>query len=359
VAVRRTRLVLVALTGLTLAPWAFAPPSIAAPPYSDYQDCVADHFYSVAQCRREFLGGGGGLSTLAIVGIAVGGLLLAAGTGWLVIRWWRARQSRRPAPQMEGRRDPRPSEASPGQVPTEWRPGWYPNPDNPREQRYWDGRVWTDQTMALSVFDRLGGFGLKPSPADPQIAPNPLALAVAGLGALLMVVGVFLPRVESRQFLTVADNTLIQSGDGWIFIGLAIAIAGASYAALRRQRRAFAVLVLGLAAVALAIYEGTGDRLELRSLNPGARSVLNLPNAEQGSPGIGIYMVGAGGALAALAGLTLAGLSLGPGGDVPTRRTKTCPDCAETILADAQVCKHCGYRFDQALAERVPPSAPP
>jgi LSD1 subclass zinc finger protein len=25
--------------------------------------------------------------------------------------------------------------------------------------------------------------------------------------------------------------------------------------------------------------------------------------------------------------------------------TKKCPDCAETILADAKVCKHCGFRF--------------
>lgn len=31
---------------------------------------------------------------------------------------------------------------------------------------------------------------------------------------------------------------------------------------------------------------------------------------------------------------------------------KRCPDCAETILADARVCKHCGYRF----APRVPPT---
>ncbi len=28
------------------------------------------------------------------------------------------------------------------------------------------------------------------------------------------------------------------------------------------------------------------------------------------------------------------------------QRTKTCPDCAETVLAAARVCKHCGYRFE-------------
>jgi len=34
--------------------------------------------------------------------------------------------------------------------------------------------------------------------------------------------------------------------------------------------------------------------------------------------------------------------------DLPTVSedpTKTCPDCAETVLAAARVCKHCGYRF--------------
>jgi len=28
-----------------------------------------------------------------------------------------------------------------------------------------------------------------------------------------------------------------------------------------------------------------------------------------------------------------------------TKATKKCPDCAETVLADARVCKHCGCRF--------------
>lgn len=29
------------------------------------------------------------------------------------------------------------------------------------------------------------------------------------------------------------------------------------------------------------------------------------------------------------------------------RPTKTCPDCAETILAAARVCRYCGYRFER------------
>ena len=28
--------------------------------------------------------------------------------------------------------------------------------------------------------------------------------------------------------------------------------------------------------------------------------------------------------------------------------TRECPDCAETVLAAARVCKHCGYRFEEA-----------
>jgi hypothetical protein len=38
--------------------------------------------------------------------------------------------------------------------------------------------------------------------------------------------------------------------------------------------------------------------------------------------------------------------------------TKKCPDCAETVLADARVCKHCGYRFAPA-ASSAPATKPP
>jgi hypothetical protein len=41
------------------------------------------------------------------------------------------------------------------------------------------------------------------------------------------------------------------------------------------------------------------------------------------------------------------------------KATKKCPDCAETILADARVCKHCGYRFTPTSALTGPPTQAP
>ena len=32
---------------------------------------------------------------------------------------------------------------------------------------------------------------------------------------------------------------------------------------------------------------------------------------------------------------------------------KKCPDCAEFVLVEARVCKHCGYRFDSENAKRA------
>ncbi len=45
----------------------------------------------------------------------------------------------------------------------------------------------------------------------------------------------------------------------------------------------------------------------------------------------------------------------GSSGQAPT--TKACPDCAESVLAAARVCRYCGYRFDD-LPESETSGAP-
>jgi hypothetical protein len=77
--------------------------------------------------------------------------------------------------------------------------------------------------------------------------------------------------------------------------------------------------------------------------------------------GIALYVAGADVAVALVGSLMLrfsgqaGGAEAIGGGASVGAQTKKCPDCAETILADAKVCKHCGYRFvprEEARASR-------
>jgi hypothetical protein len=165
--------------------------------------------------------------------------------------------------------------------------GWYPDPKQPGTQRYWDGSTWTEQTAPLASSGPLAGM-------------RTITLGLGLIGAVLAMVGVFLPQVESSEFLRVAENTMVQSGPGIIVIALALGALAALYR--KRVRRGITVpaIALGGLIIALAIYSGTGDRLELVSL--GTEDVLDI-RTDTGSPGIGVYTVGLGGALLAIAGL--------------------------------------------------------
>lgn len=127
---------------------------------------------------------------------------------------------------------------------------------------------------------------------------TPLSLGIALAGAGVMLIAVFLPQFESNAFSQIEQNTLIQNGGGWWFLGLAVAAAGAAYRGYRGQKRTFAPVVLGAIGIAFAIYYGTSHSARrLCSAASGFSSDCSL-----GRPGIGIYAAGVGGLLVVLGG---------------------------------------------------------
>lgn len=182
-----------------------------------------------------------------------------------------------------------------------------------------------------------------------EVEPNIGGLGLAFAAAILAIVSVFLPALESSAFEKIFKNTLIQSGHGWIIIGCAIGIIGGIYRVYSSRRDTWSVFILGAIILGVAIYSATGDRTTLHGT-----SLLGETLETKASPAVGIYAAGAAGVIAMFAGLVLAGHvfeSYQSGG----RRTKTCPDCAETVLAAARVCKHCGYEFNEGPAAEVSP----
>jgi ribosomal protein S27E len=173
------------------------------------------------------------------------------------------------------------------------------------------------------------------------------------VGAAAMAIAAFLPLVEPTGILRmVADNSLIQHG-GWTLIALAVGIAASGFRASQRGGTWWGLsLVLCLFAAAQVVYWFVDK--DIRTLYPvGADGTpdTNQPGMVS-SLGIALYVAGAGVALALIGAVMLRQTQLSAGEDDPlvaaweaAKTTKKCPDCAETILADAKVCKHCGYRF--------------
>jgi quinol-cytochrome oxidoreductase complex cytochrome b subunit len=132
------------------------------------------------------------------------------------------------------------------------------------------------------------------SPPVPRAALNiprgsVLALILAGLGAVLVLIGVFLPMADTESSLHIANNSLIQHWEGALVIGIALAGFLATFRpALRPMTFLCGAVVVGLAALA-------GSELPVEFRNELSRAV-----AGDASAGAGIYAVGVGGVLLAL-----------------------------------------------------------
>lgn len=88
---------------------------------------------------------------------------------------------------------------------------------------------------------------------------------------------------------------MIESGGGWIAVALALGAVGSAWKKRESPDRNWVLVALGALVVALAVYHGTGERLDL--------TAYATEKTVQGDPGIGVYVLGVGGLLIAAAGL--------------------------------------------------------
>ena len=192
---------------------------------------------------------------------------------------------------------------------------------------------------------------------EARYAISPVAAGTAAVGGALLALASFLPLDQpSGAFARVQSNTLIQHGYWWVLIGgAAIVLAALRAFTTGKRSETTSVLVLGLIAAVLVIF--AAQDTSLRTLYP--IGVGGEPDASaQGTVvplGIAIYVAGAGVLLALIGGWTMRQTTIA----VPTVKpeaTTHCPECAETILAAARVCRYCGHRLDRGEPKSARPS---
>lgn len=196
-----------------------------------------------------------------------------------------------------------------------------------------------------------GRRGARP---EARHAISPVASGTAAVGGVLLALASFLPLDEpSGAFARVQSNTLIQHGYWWVLIGgAAIMLAALRAFTTGKHSETTSVLVLGVIAAALVIY--AAQDTSLRTLYPiGVGGEPETSATGTVVPlGIAIYIAGAGVLLTLLGGWTMRQTATVVPAVEPEATTR-CPECAETILAAAHVCKHCGHRLESAASSRT------
>jgi hypothetical protein len=133
--------------------------------------------------------------------------------------------------------------------------GWYPDPQNPAQQRYWDGTAWSEATQPApfggppspGAYSAPVGYGMAQAGAAPS---NHLAFAIIAtvlcgcLGGLLPL----LPGIASIVFASQV-NSKWQAGD----------VAGAQDASSKARNFAIACVVVSVVWTVILISTGWVD----------------------------------------------------------------------------------------------------
>lgn len=191
---------------------------------------------------------------------------------------------------------------------------------------------------------------LEDEPPEAPKSPNPIGAALILLGALLVLIGAFVP-VHSYGAVPIQKNSFVAGGEWWVVaIAVLMGVSGSYLLIGASAKGIWAVMIPSFGAIAIGIYAQTArfQRLEtILNVGPGSGgSLLSVSRSYvTGTPAVGTYLVLVGGALGVLGTGLFVGFWRPLGLPAYTRRVKHCPDCAEAVLADARVCKHCGHRF--------------
>lgn len=186
------------------------------------------------------------------------------------------------------------------------------------------------------------------------------ATVVNIIGGALVVLSTFLPLASvSGRFTAIQANSMIQHG-GWFLVLLGVGLAVPPRKEFGRYAPLVAVPAWGIAAIIVGKIAADDG---VRTLYPvGIDGTIEKAGLHATAPlGIAVYVAGLGLVLA-LAGILmrltkiqsretedlLAKWEAEDDAEAEKERAATekqCPDCAETILRAAKVCKHCRYRF--------------
>jgi hypothetical protein len=267
-------------------------------------------------------------------------------------------------PQMsEGPPTSRPAESGQGQPQPEVPPGWYPHPTAPGWEAYWTGTGWgadtrpaqqqappaappAEQQAATPAAEAQGAATEQPAavpqqpvreePTEVRAAPEQRAAATAApaaataapaaataggeersgsalpmlicvLGALVAVVGAFLPAAKldfDGTSVDLVDNTMVAAGYGIAVIAAAVLGAAIAIWAYVKGAASWLPILLGIVVLGIAVYAGTAGldvTPDFGTLGPG-----QPVDTDAADPSTGIFAAGVGGLLMVLGGLGLA-----------------------------------------------------
>jgi hypothetical protein len=259
----------------------------------------------------------------------------------------------------EGPPTSRPAE---GQQQPEVPAGWYPHPTAPGWEAYWTGTGWgadtrpaqqqppaaipAEQQAATPAAEAQGAAAEQPAavpqqpvpeePTEVRAAPEqqpaaataaaaaaPAAAAPATegeersrsalpmllcvLGALIAVVGAFLPAAKldfDGTSIDLVDNTMVAAGYGIAVIAAAVLGAAIAVWAYVKGAASWLPILLGVVVLAIAVYAGTAGL----DVTPdfGTLGADQPVDTDAADPSTGIFAAGVGGLLMILGGLGLA-----------------------------------------------------